>query len=74
MIFRPVYNDQQSKDKMAAPTVGTKISETLSEIDSILKAKKYLESDQAIREQLSIEKTFNDKTYNDLVRLINDFV
>jgi hypothetical protein len=74
MIFRPVYADWQGKDKMAAPTVGTKVPVTLTEIDSILKAKKYIESDQAFREWLSIEKTFNDKTYNDLVRLINDFV
>jgi hypothetical protein len=45
MIFRPVYNDWQDKDKMAAPIINIKISETLSEINLILKIKKYFESD-----------------------------
>jgi hypothetical protein len=59
---------------MAALIVGIKIPKTLLEIDLILKAKKYLKLDQAMCEWLLIKKTFNNKTYNNLVRLINDFV
>jgi hypothetical protein len=50
MIFCLIYNDWQGKDKMAALIVGIKIPKTLLEINLILKAKKYLELDQAIRE------------------------
>jgi hypothetical protein len=74
MIFRLVYNDWQGKDKIAALIVGIKIPKTLLEINSILKTKKYLKSNQAICKWLLIKKTFNNKTYNNLVYLINNFV
>jgi hypothetical protein len=45
MIFRPIYNNWQGKNKIAALIVGIKIPKTLLEINSILKIKKYLKSD-----------------------------